>query len=247
MAMPAVALADVSVDKQISQIRRDSKYLWGESRAESEQEARDQALKNLTVKVTEYLNSNDNMPENVLMSRISSISDCLSTHSSRWHILVYVKKDDLIAINNNDGVLLTRTQDSNGYQQAVAAPIVEETVAEEIIEEPVPETIVEEKVEEPKVEVRPMSPTLSMIATTKNKEELQSTLTTLKKQGRVLGAALFPLSKANDYYVCVIDPNGNNIGLLHCLDGQWLNAYTNSPVDISTYVNCNGYWFTINE
>lgn len=244
LLIPTVALADVTTDKQMSRVKRSDKVLWGESRSESEETARQEALSNLIVKVTEYLNAQkEEMPESVLMPKISSVSECLTSHSSRWHVLVYVNKADLLAIDGNNGVLLTRDESKPQYQPANVAPI------QGAEPEPTVEENIDEQTEAPKVitEVRPMSPTLSTIANTKNKEQLQAALGTLKKHGSIGGAAMFPIAKANDYYVYVIDGAGNQVALLHYLDGQWLNAYTNEPHDISIYVNCTGYWFTLNE
>lgn len=235
-------LAQINLDKEISKISRDTKnYISAEVRAVSEEEAYQEALKQLTDQVTDYYKSLDekSMPETVYLSNVSSRFDRLMTHSSdnRYRVLVYVKKSDLRPMGPDSNALILSKNDNNSYSVVTTdqpEPMVI-TVTDTIVE------VVEREVPAPRI----IPKQVSKIASVSSEKEINEMLINMRKANEITGAAAFPISSYGNFYVVVIN-NSNNLETILYFDGNvWTDSLTGTVSNPYIYRDCKAYWFTL--
>lgn len=233
---------DILSDKKISQISRDTKnYISAEVRGPSEEEAYQEALRQLTDQVTEYYKTLDDksMPETIYLSNVSSHFDRLITHSSdnRYRVLVYVKKSDLKPLSSDSNVLILSKNDNESYRM-VSSDTQESkviTVTDTIVE------VVEKEVPVPRV----IPKQVSKIALCSSEKEINDILVNMRKVNEISGAAAFPIASYGNFYIVVIN-NSNNLETVLYFDGNnWTDSLTGSAANPNDYRDCKAYWFTI--
>jgi len=104
-----VSAQEVSVSKQINQIKRNTQYLYSEATMESESEAMKVAYDMLLEHVHEYVaENNPNVAVSVLLEDIKPKSESMNMMRGNMHrVFVYVKKSDI------EGVVSQSTVDPN--------------------------------------------------------------------------------------------------------------------------------------
>lgn len=230
--------AQNNLDKEISKISRDTKnYISAEVRASSEDEAYEEALKQLTVQVADYYRSigKQEIPEKVVLSNLSSRFERLITHNceNRYRVLVYVKKSDLIPADQNSLVL---TKGDNASYQVVSPELSEPLVVTDTIVEVV------KKIVPPSREVPDQ---IYQIVSESRSRDIKEILETLRKSNSVSGAALFPIGKFGDFYVAIVN-NSNHLETILYFDGNsWTEALNGTLVNPHVYSDSKAYWFTI--
>lgn len=230
------AWGDGVTDKAMSKICRDTKtYISADVRAATEQEAYDEALNLLTVRITDYfktLKGEDFMPDAVYLSQLSSHYERLTSAISekRYRVVLYVKKSDLMPMGDNTGAMVLAKNDYSEYD--VVSPVIEEPIV-------LTDTVVS-------IVEKPLNPAISKIASQKKRQELVSLLVSMKKEKEITGAAAFPMGKFNDFFVVIIDEADNVQDFLHFVEGNWIDVLTGETVTIGKdYEHCSAYWITI--
>lgn len=237
-----LAFADVNTDRTMSKIAHDTKtYISADARAASEQEAYDAALAKLTELVADYLKETSGgnaMPDAIYLPQMSGIYDRLTNHigDNRYRVMLYVKKSDIKPMSNTSGAVVLSKNEDNEYSVLPTTPTPQT--------EPV---VVTDTVTVVQVVEKPLDPTLSLIASKKTKDEITTTIQSLAQSGNLGGAAKFPIEKANDFYVAVIDKNDSVKAILHCLDGQWTLVPSGEEADLNMFKDCSAYWFTLSS
>lgn len=232
--IPFGLFADVAKEKEISKILRDSgSYLSADVRAATEEEAYNEALRQLSDKVTDYFRESysGDIPDGVYLSNLSGHYEKFSSHISnnRYRVVLYIKKSDLMPIGKNtNSVVLTKTKEDT-YD------IVSEDLPEAVI---ITETVVE-------VVEKPLSPTLSKLAVLSSEKEINEMLVSMRKSNEISGAAVFPIGNIGDFYLVVINPSERLEAILYCQAGQWKNVLTGQEVEMDNYKSCKAYWFTL--
>ena len=228
------AFADVLTDKTMSKISRDTKtYISADCRATTEQEAYDNAMKELSAQIADYMKSQyGESPDAVYLSDVSSIYQRLSSYldGSRYRVLLYVKKSDLKPMGNNDNAVVLAKNEQDSYEPI--PPVKSEPIV-------VTDTVTVVNV----VEV-PLNPTVSRIMSCDTDDSLAKVLTQLCKEGEISQAAAYPL--ANDYYLAIVSPSNNIIAYIHIVDGKWTDLTTGKKVSPYAYsIGFTAYWFTL--
>lgn len=233
---------DILSDKKISQISRDTKnYISAEVRGPSEEEAYQEALRQLTDQVTEYYKTLDDksMPETIYLTNVSSHFERLITHSSdnRYRVLVYVKKSDLKPLSSDSNALILSKNDNDSYRVVTPEPPEPKviTLTDTIVE------VVEKEVPVPRV----IPKQVSKIALLTSEQEVNDILVNMRKANEITGAAAFPIASYGNFYVVVIN-RSNNLETILYFDGNNLtDAITGSAANPNDYRDCKAYWFTI--
>lgn len=230
------AYADLETDKLMSKITRDAKnYISADVRAATEDEAYAKALAELSKKIVNYFESEGKeTPNEVFLTRLSSHSERLISQlgNNRCRVLLYVNKKDLFPVDGNDNsVLLSMNKDnrlevvnsnSNSNKPNSGSGEKEQTKANH-------------------------SPVLDKIASCKNASELNTTLKALRAESKIGGAALFPLSSADNFYLVVVDASKQVVAMMHVVDGKYRDLNTGKELNIENYTNCSAYWITPNK
>lgn len=77
-----------------------------------------------------------------------------------------------------------------------------------------------------------------------SRDEVVDELQLLGKRKEISGAAKFPISTANNFYIVVL--NGDKVAaILHYVGSEYRDVMTSQIVNISEYSHCTGYWFTL--
>lgn len=226
--------ADALTDKTMSKIRQDIKtYIWAEDRATTEQEAYDNAMRDLSAQIADYMKAQyGETPDAVYLSDLSSIYQRLSSHrdGSRYHVMLYVKKSDLKPMRNADNAVVLAKNEQNTYEPIPTAK-----------PEPI---VVTDTVTVVNVVEKPLNPTVSRIMSCDTKDALSATLTQLRKENKLSGAAVYPLS--NDYYLAIVSPSDHVIAYIHVVDGEWTDLSSGKKVSPYAYkIGFTAYWFTL--
>ncbi|MDE7419738.1 MAG: hypothetical protein K2N35_05980 [Muribaculaceae bacterium] len=225
--------ADVNTDRTMSKISRDiHNYLSADCRASTEQEAYDKALELLTEKITSYIQeTKKKSPDAVFVPEVASIYQRLDSRISdnRYRVFLYVKKSDLKSLDNSSNAMVIAKTETDSYEiipYSQPPVVVTDTV-----------TIVE------KIEV-PMNPIVANIINNTDYNSLQEALIKMRKEGKVSGAAAFPISSLDDFYIAIV--RGTSVtDYIHVEDGRWKDVTTGKDVDPSNYSSSSAYWFTI--
>lgn len=226
------ARADVNADKIMAKIKRDTKtYISADARATTENEAYDEAMKKLSEQITDYFKierSGEEMPEAIYLSNLSSIYERITSKidDNRYRVMLYVKKSNLMPINNGNNTVLLTKNESNSY------------ITEEL------ETTKQKRPTEAVVTLTPKNSALTEIMYISTREQLTNSLQTMRKSGKVSGAAAFPIGHADDFYVAIIDGD-KVVKIIRFSEGQYIDITSGSPVDMNKFSNCTGYWFTL--
>ena len=225
--------ADVNTDKAMSKIARDTKtYIVADSRAATEEEAYNMAFEKLSAQIADFLKTerkDDYGSDAVYLSRMSSIYDRLTSKISdnRYRVMLYVKKSDILPIGNSDNSILLERQSDGNYGVSSDTGLGEQT--QEVIL--CPDDVLQEDI-------------LSTLMSARGKQQVVDAIQNLRKENKITSAAAFPMSRASDFYIIAISPDGSN-AVLHFNGCQFINVATKLSVDISAYSNCTGYWFTV--
>lgn len=231
LMMGVLAWADVNTDKAMAKIGRDTKtYISADVRAATEKEAYDEAMKSLSAQITDYFKTEragEEMPDAIYLSNLSSIYERMTSKiaDNRYRVMLYVKKSDLMPINNGGNAVLLTKDGGDGYNAEAAEATAQAPV-------------------EADVTLTPMNPALAQIMELTTREQLTGSLQTMRKSGRVSGAAAFPIGRANDFYVAAIDGD-KVVKIIRFVDGQYVDITSGAKVDMSKFANCTGYWFTL--
>ena len=234
LSMFCISRADVNTDRTMSKISRDiHNYLSADYRASTEEEAYDKALELLTEKITSYIKEvKKESPDAVFVPEVASMYQRLDSRISenRYRVFLYVKKSDLKSLDNSSNAMLIAKTEDDSYEiiPTYSQPpvVVTDTV-----------TIVE------KVEV-PMNPIVANIINNTDYNSLQEALIKMRKEGKVSGAAAFPISSLDDFYIAIV--RGTSVtDYIHVEDGRWKDVTTGKDVDPSNYSSSSAYWFTI--
>ena len=225
--------ADKIIDKEMSKIKRDTEtYISADARAATENEAYNMALQMLTTLVADYMKTEYNglqIPDTVM----SGLYDRLTSHADnqRYHVMVYVKKTALKSIGDSKNA-------KNNSNTCNVEPVFEKEKLSSAVR---PDT-------EPAVEVvqSPLHPTLSLIAAQKNRTELNVTIKSLNRDGKIQGASQFPVGLSR-YYVVVVNTEGYLAAILEHDNGTWSNVITETPDNPANYDNCKAIWFTLSS
>lgn len=226
--------ADVNTDRAMSKISRDDRnYISADYRAATEQDAYDKALQVLTEKITSYFKEvKTESPEAVFVPEVSSIYQRLDSRISdnRYRVFLYVKKSDLTSLDNASNALVMAKTEADSYEiiptYSQLSVVVKDTV-----------TIVE------KIEI-PMNPTVANIINNTDWNSLQDVLIKMRKEGKVSGAAAFPIAGLDEFYLAIV--SGTSVtDYIHVKDGRWIDVVTGHDVDPSNYSSFSAYWFTI--
>lgn len=218
--------AQTNNDKAIVQITRDNSYLSADVRAATEEEARSEALSDLSAQVDNYLRTNNlggsaRSVESSFRTMTSQIS------SNRYRVLAYVKKSDLGG-----------SADESGYD---SYPVEES---------PYPEKMIEEKggygsgtVSSVNQDFPAAIRELSQIG---RGDKVAPRLLELRNDGKIKSAAAFPVANFSDFYVILINPANEVETILHFDGSSWRDILNgNSPVNPGKYKNYTAFWFTI--
>lgn len=229
--------ADINTEKTMSRIGRDTKtYLSAEGRAATEQDAFDIAMSDLTIKIADYYKSaypSEPMPDLVYLSNLSSIFDKLTSRISdkRYRVMVYVKKSDVKALDENTGTVLSLRNAANPEGTAVQTDQSNPT-----------DSIAVENIREV---AKTLNPTLSNICCLKTRGEVLAQLPNLKKDGSIEAAAAFPIASFDDFYLIIISTNDIVVSILHYDGKEYTDILTGEVVDISRFSNSSAFWFTL--
>ncbi|MBD5355896.1 MAG: hypothetical protein HDR88_02685 [Bacteroides sp.] len=229
-------MADSETDKTISKILRDTNtYISADVRAATEDAAYQQAMAELTDKITAYMKEKGmDMPDAIYLSNISNHSERLISQSgaNRCRVLVYVKKKDLLPItdtnsailekNSNEGYTLVQPAASTGATASAQSSSATASTANNTL-----------------------SPVLARLAKATTQKDVQTLLVEMKKRNAILNAAAFPIANINDFYVVVIDKSDTQVAILHCVAGEWTNAITGEKANLNAYKYCTAYWLTL--
>lgn len=223
--------ANSEVEKRISKIKKDSDYIWSDVRASTEEEARKEAIAQLSDEITKYMKETkgNDIPDAVYLSKISSQSEELITHISqrRYRVFLFIKKSAIMPVGN-DGVILAQADSQSGHYTAVETPAVVRDTTVIVIE-------------------KPLSPSLSRIASLRDKSEIQPLLVQLMKEGRLSGAAAFPLTSFYNFYAIVVNRFDKIEALLYHGQNGWVNVKSGTLTDLSAFDGCTAYWFVLSE
>ena len=231
-----LAFADALTDKTMSKISRDTKtYISAECRAQTEQEAYEKALENLSMQISDYMKEHYGaLSDAVYLSEVSSLYQRLSSHSegSRYRVMLYVKKDNLKPMGNKDSALVLAKNDNDNYE---AIPMV--------THEPI---IIRDTVTVVNVVEKPLHPIVSMIMACDTKDAFSTMLTQLRKENKISGAAVYPLS--NDYYIAIVSATNKIETFIHVMDNEWTDIATGKIISPSKYnIGFSAYWFTLSN
>lgn len=116
------ALAQESPSKQINQIKRNNSYLYAEATMETADEALSLARELLIQQVQEYISEKHKLSQakDVLVKNINAKSESLSMmRGTMYRIFVYVKKNDIEAIDNVTAI----NTETNTTQVVVEQPL----------------------------------------------------------------------------------------------------------------------------
>ena len=226
--------ADVTTEKEMSKISRDSEtYLFADVRSSSEEEAYEEALKQLTDKVTDYFQEEEgeNIPDAVYLKNISTQYEKLSSHlsSNRYRVMLYVKKTDLIPIGGKDNAIVLSKNSDNAYQPVATENNESIRIKENDYQE----------------SEKTLPQVISSLMLINNGKDFSEKLVELRKNNQIKGAASFPISAINDYYIVVIDNLDKVENILHVENGIFKDIKTGKPVDINQYIKNSAYWFTL--
>lgn len=226
---------DVNTDKAMAKISHDTKtYISADVRAATEEEAYNEAMNKLSARIADYFRTerpDETLPDAIYFSNISSICERMSSKiaDNRHRVMLYVRKSDLKLIGGTANALVLSKTGNNSY-----SPVPTET--------PEPLTII--KIDTAVTVVnKPLDSTLSTLSQLTTRNEIVEKLQALSKSKYISGAAKFPLSHANNFYVVVLEGD-RVVNILHYSNNCYRNIETSDPVDISQYSHCTGYWFT---
>lgn len=227
-------MADSETDKLISKILRDTNtYISADVRAATEDAAYQQAMTELSDKITAYMKEKGmDMPDAIYLSNISNHSERLISQSgaNRCRVLVYINKKDLLPIADTNSAVLTKN-DNDGYSLVQTAVPANTSTANATSSKSGSTT--------------PLPPVLARIAKATTQKEVQTLLVELKKGNAISNAAAFPIANINDFYVVVIDKSDTQVALLRCTGGEWTNAHTGEKANLNAYKYCTAYWLTL--
>lgn len=234
MSMFCSSRADVNTDRAMSKISRDvHSYLSADCRASTEQEAYDKALELLTEKITSYIQeTKKESPDAVFVPEVASIYQRLDSRISdnRYRVFLYVKKSDLKSLDNSSNAMVIAKTEADSYEIIPTYSQPPQVVTDTV-------TMVE------KVEV-PLNPIISNIINNTDYNSLQEALIKMRKEGKVSGAAAFPISSLDDFYIAIV--RGTSVtDYIHVKDGRWKDVTSGNDVDPSNYSSSSAYWFTI--
>lgn len=226
--------ADMDIEKMMSKITRDTKnYISAEARASTEEEAYEKAIKEIADKVTLYYETElkgEPIPDAVYLDQLKNVYQKLTTHGNRYRVMLYIKKQDLRPMATDNVILMSKT-DSGSYDVINTQPMADVVVKDTV-------TVVE-------VVEKPQHPVVSTLLMQKTKEQLTSRLKELRQDDLISGAAAFPMSNFNDYYIAVINSDNSLCTILHVVNGKCIDMNDNTEVDPLRFKYNTGYWFTI--
>lgn len=226
--------ADVTVDRSMSKIGRDTKsYISADCRASSEQEAYDLALEELSRKITSYIHeSQKTSPDAVYLPEVSSIYQRLDSKISddRYRVFLYVKKSDLKPLSDTANAMIMEKKSDETYE-VLPIPSPDPIVIRDTV------TIVEEK-------TIPMNPIISQLVGISDRTSFVSSLTDLRKDNKISAAAAFPIANINDFYVALII-NEIVTNIYHVVEGKWIDVRNGNEVNPSNFSAFSAYWFTL--
>ena len=234
LSMFCSSRADVNTDRAMSKISRDvQNYLSADCRASTAQEAYDEALELLTEKIASYMKeAKKESPDAVFVPEVASMYQRFDSRISdnRYRVFLYVKKSDLMSLDSSSNAMVIAKTEADSYEiiptHSQPPIVVTDTV-----------TIVE------KVEI-PMNPIVANIINNTDYNSLQEVLIKMRKEGKVSGAAAFPISSLDDFYIAIV--RGTSVtDYIHVKDGMWKDVTTGKDVDPSIYSSSSAYWFTI--
>lgn len=234
VSVALTAAADIYTDRAMNKISRDSKtYISADARAATEDEAYNAALINLSEKITDYLKKENKgkSPDAVYLQKISSIYSRLSskTSANRYHVMLYVEKKGLMSLDDTAIVL---SKNMNDQYEAASVSMSGQTIITDTVNEMIHAEMV-------------IPPVLSALAQAKSKDEVTSELTSLRKSGKISGAALFPLSSFDEYYLVVLNSIGQVSSILKFKYDTWVDLLSGKNVKLNDYKDCSAYWITL--
>lgn len=129
----AKAQTDVATAvKQINSIKMNSDYISGESTAETEEAAKENARALLEVNIEEWIRSKQKKVENLkgyIAKANNSILEVKTTRGSRYRVFQYVKKSDIMTFDSETEIIAAPIQQE--VFQSVITPVKEEDITVE--------------------------------------------------------------------------------------------------------------------
>lgn len=220
-----LATADINVEKEMTAIRKNGKYIYGEFRGADEAEAKEEAMKILIDNISSYLKEQDkNIPETVIVPKIASVSESLSTFTSsnRARVLLYVEKSTILALDGSQESLVLAKNSQGSHYENAGAPSA-----------PTQPTLSDRQKD-----------AVSQIMSSATQTGLAGTLKKLRAANIISGAAAFPVDSLDDYFVAVVSPDNKVMAVLRCNKGKWTEANSGKSVTISDFKGCSAFWLT---
>lgn len=217
--------------KKINSIKKDKAYLYAEVTTDNQQSALDLAEDYLNQEINKYVAEQKklrNAQNIVLRNRQEFIESISLPRGNMFRAFKYVKKSDILAVDNAELRTNTQTVGATGKTESVTTTITS-TVQ--------PTTTGSVKRDE----------TISRILATKNFTELSNTFTQLKQEGRIGQYAKIKELKNPDEYVLIIYNRNNQIEAVLSEGKSRTNLRTGQPDSTSKYPGRGALGVKIND
>lgn len=205
--------------KKINSIKKDSRYLYAEATAPTEQEAHDIAEEMLYEEINAWAANRKKLQQssNLVVNNTQSLWTTMSLpRGNMIRAFIYVKKSDILPAENSEVI---------ENRNAAAGPQPE---LESAVEEILPETVTE-------------------LAKYTEYADLAEKIKQLKAEGKVGSYARYAqLDNPDNYYLAVYNKYGKIVALL-TPGSQRRNVNTGQADGVANYSGCGAIGFTVNE
>lgn len=219
-AIAVNVLADMTTDKQMSEIIRNKKsFIAVDTRTDNVEESRLELTNQLTKLILDYCRNQKTSINTIddVLRRYSDNFECIisQTAPSRWHIMMYVPID-LLSENN----FAKNTADSSPTASVSTVDTGNKSENENFSLPAVVEQVMEAS----------------------DRGSIDFILKDYAKQGLVT-TGQYPIGM-EEYYIVIVNMSGEKEAVIRYKDHEWLNLSTRETVNPSKFNNCKAVWFS---
>lgn len=220
--------------KQINAIKMNTDYISGESTAETEQSAKENARALLEVNIEEWIKANGKNASDAggyIAKAGNSILELSTTRGNRYRVFLYVKKSDIMTFSD--------------ASEIIAAPMQQDAHQTVVSHEPIKDIADKPELTSPKKDVYQPTAEERQILSITSFDDIKSFITNrnnIRDYGKFAN-----IPSSGECYLFVYNRSGQIAAYLQKNDSGYRNVKTGGIDNIDNYKGCGAIWFRYNK